>query len=234
MDTLTLQETLERISKAVENREVMQHVVINASKINLMAQDAKLAGIINESPLINADGKSIVWAARFLGYKIPDRITGIDLFEYLVALAAQKEWRVYYFGATEEVVREVVRRHQMMYPKLKLAGFRNGYFTDEESVQIAREIHASQADLLFVGFSSPKKEYWISDYQTIMQVPFAMGVGGSFDIIAGKTKRAPIWVQRAGFEWLYRLLQEPRRLMKRYIIGNTQFIGKVLKERMQR
>ncbi|MBC1474469.1 WecB/TagA/CpsF family glycosyltransferase [Listeria grandensis] len=234
LDPLTMEETLGRVEALVALGEPVQHVVINAGKINLMAQNPTCRQIINKSPLINADGQSIVWAARFLGYDVPERVTGIDLFEALVKKAAENGWRPYYFGATEEVVRAVVAKHQQQYPNLDIAGFRNGYFEETEAMEIAEGIRDSQADLLFVAFSSPKKEVWIHDYQPIMEVPFAMGVGGSFDVLAGKTKRAPKWMQRIGLEWFYRWVQEPRRMFKRYIIGNIAFIRQVLQEKRKR
>ena len=133
-----------------------------------------------------------------------------------------------YFGAKQEVVEKVVDI-LLKYPALKVAGYRNGYFAEEESENIAREINKSGADILFVGFSSPKKEKWINKYMPIMKVSFAMGVGGSFDVVAGVTKRAPKWMQKVGLEWFYRFIQEPRRMWKRYIIGNFKFCCLVLK-----
>ncbi|EUJ30948.1 beta-1,4-N-acetyl-mannosaminyltransferase [Listeria floridensis FSL S10-1187] len=228
LDVLSMEETLSRVEELIEAGQPSQHVVINASKINLMAENEELQKIVNASPLVNADGQSVVWAAQFLGYDVKERVTGIDLFENLVAKAAEKGWKPYYFGATEEAVREVVRIHQEKYPSLKVAGFRNGYFEDVESEQIAHEIKESQADIVFVAFSSPKKEVWVNAHKELMQVPFVMGVGGSFDVIAGKTKRAPKWMQKTGLEWFYRLVQEPRRMFKRYAVGNFRFVKHVL------
>ncbi|RDX02225.1 WecB/TagA/CpsF family glycosyltransferase [Listeria kieliensis] len=231
LDLLTMAETLLQIEKLILNQKPSQHVVINASKINLMAENEELQAIIEESPLVNADGQSIVWAARFLGYPVPERVTGIDLFESLVTRAAEKGWRVYYFGAAEGIVQTVVEKHQMEYPNLVIAGYRNGYFEEDESNQIAQQIRESQADILFVAFSSPKKEFWIHAHKEEMQVPFVMGVGGSFDVIAGKTKRAPKWMQKTGLEWFYRFIQEPRRMFKRYLIGNFRFLTLVFREK---
>lgn len=229
VDALTMNETLEQIQKYIDNKECVQHVVINASKINLMQEDKELTKIINECPLINADGQSIVWGSRFLGNSLPERVAGIDIFTELVKISAEKGYKPYFFGAKEGVVTEVVRRFKEQYPNLKVAGYRNGYFKDEESKQIAKDIRKSGADILFVAFSSPKKEFWIKEQMEIMQVPFAMGVGGSFDVIAGKTKRAPKWMQKCGLEWCYRFIQEPRRMFKRYIVGNFKFINLILK-----
>ncbi|MDT1957205.1 WecB/TagA/CpsF family glycosyltransferase [Carnobacterium divergens] len=233
LNCLTMTETLLIIDEIIQQRIPTQHVVINASKINLMSENTDLREIINESPLINADGQSIVWAGRFLGADIPERVTGIDLFTELVKKAAVNGWRLYYFGSEEDVVRKVIALHKKEYPDLIVAGYRNGFFDDAESKEIAKEIYESHADILFVAFSSPKKEYWIHQYKDSLNVPFMMGVGGSFDVIAGKTKRAPKWMQNIGMEWFYRLIQEPKRMFSRYLKGNTKFIIKVLKTKIR-
>lgn len=234
LNCLTMTETLLVIDEIIQKRIPTQHVVINASKLNLMAKNKWLRTIVNGSPLINADGQSIVWAGRFLGIDVPERVTGIDLFGKLVKKAADEGLKLYYFGSEEEVLKKVIALHQKQYPNLKIAGFRNGYFKDEESETIARDIHKSQADILFVAFSSPKKEYWIHQYKEQLNIPFMMGVGGSFDVIAGKTKRAPKWMQKIGLEWLYRLIQEPKRMFGRYVKGNMEFILRVIKEKIIR
>lgn len=231
VDSLTMQETLDKIEMIIHIGKPVQHVVINASKINLMAKNEELAKIVNDSPLINADGQSIVWAMKLLGHDTRERVTGIDLFENLVKKSAEKGYRVYYFGAKEDVVQKVVHLHQEKYSNLKIAGYRNGYFEEAESEKIALDIKKSKADIVFVAFSSPKKEQWIHAYKDTMGVPFVMGVGGSFDVIAGVTKRAPRWMQKAGLEWFYRFMQEPRRMFKRYFVGNLSFVWKVMKER---
>lgn len=224
VDALTMEETLKKIQSYIDNKECVQHVVINAGKVNLMQEDKELTKIINDCPMINADGQSIVWGAKLLGYELPERVAGIDIFVELVKISAEKGYKPYFFGATEEVVTKVVEIFMDKYPNLEVAGYRNGYFKKEESIKIAEDIKKSGADILFVAFSSPKKEFWIKEHMNVMQVPFAMGVGGSFDVIAGKTTRAPIWMQKIGLEWFYRFIQEPRRMFKRYIIGNIKFI----------
>ncbi|RUR35224.1 glycosyltransferase [Clostridium perfringens] len=231
VDALNMQETLEKIEEYIKNKECVQHVVINASKINLMQTDNDLTKIINSCPLINADGQSIVWGSKILGNQLPERVAGIDIFTNLVKISAEKGYRPYFFGAKEEVVLEVIKRFKEQYPTLDVAGYRNGYFNDNESEKIAEDIRDSGADILFVAFSSPKKEYWIKEHMDIMQVPFAMGVGGSFDVIAGKTTRAPKWMQNLGLEWFYRFIQEPKRMWKRYMLGNYKFIKLILKNK---
>ncbi|MCM0647416.1 WecB/TagA/CpsF family glycosyltransferase [Clostridium swellfunianum] len=229
LDPLTMGETIEKVEELIKSGIYNQHVVINASKVNLMQENEELADIINSCPLINADGQSVVWAGRFLGYEIPERVAGIDLFLKLVELCNEKGYRPYFFGAKQEVVEKVVDIFKSKYKNLQVAGYRNGYFKEEESYSIAEEIRRVNTDILFVAFSSPKKEFWISKYQEVMKVPFAMGVGGSFDVVAGITKRAPKWMQKSGLEWFYRFIQEPRRMAKRYIVGNYKFIKLVAK-----
>lgn len=231
VDALNMEETLCEIEKYIINKSCVQHVVINAGKVNLMQEDDRLTEVINNCPLINADGQSIVWGAKILGNELPERVAGIDIFAELVRISSEKGYKPYFFGATEEVVSTVVNKFKNIYPSLEIAGYRNGYFTEDESKKIAEDIRNSNADILFVAFSSPKKEYWINENMSIMQVPFAMGVGGSFDVIAGKTSRAPKWMQKYGLEWFYRFIQEPRRMFKRYIIGNIKYCLLILKEK---
>ena len=189
-----------------------------------MREDPELRKIVNACPLINADGASIVWAAKKLNIPLKERVAGIDLFQNLVRVANEKGYRIYLFGAKEEVVTKVKSILQRKYSDLQIVGYRNGYFTDEDEPQIVEEMAASGADMMFVAFSSPKKEYWVSKYINQLNIPFVMGVGGSFDVVAGVTRRAPKWMQNHGLEWFYRFIQEPRRLWNRYIVGNWKFV----------
>lgn len=229
-----MEETVEKVEKIIAERKPTQHVVINASKINLMQKDKKLTQIVNECPIINADGASIVWAAKLLGIPVKERVTGIDLFLRLIQEADKKGYKVFLFGAKEEVVEKVKSLFQKTYKNLQIVGSRNGYFSQEEEIKIAEEIRDAKPDMLFVAFSSPKKEYWIKKYLQTMQVPFTMGVGGSFDVVAGVTDRAPQWMQKHGLEWFYRFIQEPGRMWKRYIIGNFKFVILTLKTRVRK
>jgi len=209
--------------------------VVNAAKLVNIQRDDRLREAVVSSDIINADGQAVIWAARFLGYRLPERVAGIDLMDRLVELAAHKKYKIFLLGAKEKVLRAVVRGYEQEYSCEILAGTRNGYFSDEEAPEVAKEIAGSGADMLFVGMSSPRKELFLDKYrQVIEQVPVVMGVGGSFDVKAGVVKRAPLWMQRAGLEWLYRLLQEPRRLWKRYLFTNTLFLLYVLREKFSR
>ena len=152
--------------------------------------------------------------------------------ESLVELAYHKGFSCFFLGAKEVVVKKVIKHYTNTYSSSVVAGYRHGYFSEKDENQIAMEIAHSNADILFVAITSPKKEIFLNKYKDLIQVPFIMGVGGSFDVIAGITKRAPFWMQNAGLEWLYRLIQEPRRMWRRYTIGNTKFILLILKQKL--
>ena len=234
VNAISMEETISEIEKIIEKKKPTQHVVINASKVNLMEKDPKLRKIVNSCPLINADGASIVWAAKRLGIPLKERVTGCDLFQKLVVVAEKKGYKIYLFGAKEEVVKKVKAIFEEKYPDIQIVGYRNGYFTEADEPEIVKDMAESGADMMFVAFSSPKKEYWVNKYIKQLNIPFVMGVGGSFDIVAGVTERAPKWWQDHGLEWLYRFIQEPRRMWKRYIIGNAKYVALVYKYKFKR
>ena len=153
----------------------------------------------------------------------------------LVELAHEKNHKVYFFGAKEEIVQEVVKKYSEKYSPNIIAGYRNGYFKKEEEKDIAKQISESGANILFVAISSPTKENFLYQNKALLSnVNFIMGVGGSFDVVSGKVKRAPLWMQKNGLEWFYRFIQEPKRMWRRYLVGNTKFIILVLKERFKK
>lgn len=226
---VTMQESVEIIDNAIREKQPLHHVVVNAAKLVKMQEDAQLRESIVGCDLINADGQAVVWAARMLGKSLPERVAGVDLMQNLVALAHERNYKIFFFGAKEEVVTEVVKRYSERYSPDIIAGYRNGYYSKEEEPDIARQIGESGADILFVAITSPKKEIFLNTYKSVIQIPFVMGVGGSFDVVSGKTKRAPQWMQKTGLEWFYRVLQEPGRMWKRYLVTNTKFIGMLIK-----
>ena len=183
---------------------------------------------------MSADGQPVVWASRLLGDPLPGRVNGTDLMLRLLALAEAEGLRVYILGARRDVLEEAVTRLREQYPRLVIAGYRDGYFSDEENVEVCAEIRASGAHVLFIAMSSPKKEYWLAERARDTGVRVAMGVGGSIDVVAGRVRRAPVWMQRAGLEWLFRLLQEPRRLGRRYTSTNARFLLLLARELVAR
>lgn len=233
VDALTMKETIKLVDEAIEEKRGINHVVINAGKVVLMQKDKELYNSVVSCDIINADGQSIVWAARFLGRKLPERVAGADLMQELVKLAYEKKYKCFFFGAKEEVVKKVVDIYSQKYGPEIIAGYRNGYYTKSEEALIARQIADSGTQLLFVAITSPKKENFLFDYKDVLKrVNFTMGVGGTFDVITGFTKRAPVWMQNIGMEWFYRFLQEPKRMWRRYLYGNSKFIWLVLKARI--
>jgi N-acetylglucosaminyldiphosphoundecaprenol N-acetyl-beta-D-mannosaminyltransferase len=234
VDALTMEETIHLIDKSIIERRPIHHVVINAAKVVNAQKDMALRESIINCDIINADGQAIVWASRLFNTPLPERVAGIDLMEALVKLAAEKKYRVFFLGAKEEIVNTVVEFYSNKYGKNIIAGYRNGYFKKDEEQVVAKQISDSKADILFVAMSSPKKEIFLNTYKDLIQTPFIMGVGGSFDVVAGFVKRAPMWMQKSGLEWFYRVLQEPRRMWKRYLFGNSEFIYIVLKEKFKR
>lgn len=232
LDLLTMDQTVERCEALIESGRPVQHVVINASKANMMEDVAGLREVIRGCDLVNADGQSVVWAGKLLGIPVPERVAGIDLMERLLELAEERTYPVYFLGATDEVLGAFTAKALRRFPRLRIAGYRNGYFKNDADV--AAQVAASGARILMVGISSPRKEFFLAEQLPAMGPLFAMGVGGSFDVWAGKTKRAPAWMQKAGLEWFYRFLQEPRRMWKRYLVGNTRFLLLVTRERKKR
>ena len=228
VDALDATGTLDRVFELVDRPTPSQHVVLNAAKVVQMASDPQLREIVRSCDLVNADGASIVWASRLLGRPVPERVAGIDLFTAIVERAASSGHGVYFLGATDEVLDEMLARFRGRFPTLRIAGSRNGYWDDDAAVIAA--VRRARPDFLFLAIPSPRKEYWLHEHLEDLGVPFVMGVGGSFDVVAGKVQRAPVWVQRAGGEWLYRLCQEPRRMWKRYLVGNTKFVALTIRE----
>ncbi len=230
IDNLSMEETLQTIEAFIQSGLPHQHVVVNVDKLVKASRDKELRRIINECALINVDGMPVVWASRLLGKPLKERVAGIDLFEALMQRASVKGWRVYLLGAQEAVVSKAKQIYEKKYPGLTVAGYRNGYWKSDEESDIIEKIKLAQADLLFVAISSPKKEQFLGQYQAEMKIPFAMGVGGTFDVVAGNIKRAPNWMRESGLEWFYRFLQEPRRMFRRYFIEDMAFFVLFAKE----
>ncbi len=230
MHAATLAETVTFIDERMRRRQFTQHVVVNVAKLVHMQADAALRASVIACDIINVDGMGVVWGARFLGLSIPERVPGIDLFEHLLALAAQRGYPIFLLGARQEVVERVARVCARRHHGLNIAGFHHGYFWDDEDA-LVRKIRQSGARMLFVAVTSPLKENFINKWKHVLGVDFVMGVGGTFDVIAGGVRRAPRWAQAAGMEWLFRLVQEPRRMWRRYLTTNVQFAWMLLKAR---
>lgn len=227
---LTLAEALDRVEAAIRDRSRLQIGVVNAAKVVNMQRDALLRDDVLSSDLILADGIAVVWAGRLLGRRLPERVAGIDLMTGILRRGAERGWRVYCLGATDDVLVRAAERMLRDHPGIQVVGSQHGYFTAEQEAAVARTIAEASPDVLFVAITSPKKEKFLARWSGALGVPVCHGVGGSFDVLAGKVRRAPALWQRLGLEWLYRVVQEPGRLWKRYLVTNTLFCGLVLKE----
>ena len=229
--SLTMGQTIKEIENNIKLNKQTHHVVVNAAKLVNMQTDKTLYDAVVNCDIINADGQSIVWASRILKQPLPERVAGADLMINLMDLAGEKGYKVFLFGAKEEIVSKVAKMYRDKFGNQVITGYRNGYYAEGEEDAIAKMIAESAAQMLFVAISSPKKENFLNRYKDIINTPFIMGVGGTFDVISGHIKRAPIWMQKAGLEWLYRTYQEPKRMWKRYLITNTKFIELLFREK---
>jgi N-acetylglucosaminyldiphosphoundecaprenol N-acetyl-beta-D-mannosaminyltransferase len=227
---VTMDAALDLIDRAIVDRRPLQIGVVNAAKVVNMGSDAGLRGAVLSSDVIFADGASVVWASRLLGAPLPERVAGIDLMTGMLARGNTRHYRVFCLGATEEVLAATVARIRAEYPGVEVVGHHHGYFKRDKEERVARMIAIARPDILFVAMTSPKKEEFMARWSDEMKVPICHGVGGSFDVMAGKVKRAPELWQRLGLEWLYRVKQEPGRLWKRYLVTNVQFIMMVARE----
>lgn len=199
-------------------------VTANASHLCMMRRDPELATACRAADLTLADGMSVVWALRASGQPAPERVAGVDLMARLLAVAGAHRLRVYLLGAKRNVVARLVETILAKHVGIEIAGFQDGYFGPEDHQAIVEKIRASGAHMLFVGMPTPFKETWCARYGQRIDVPLIVGVGGSFDVLAGYIRRAPRWMQVAGLEWLWRLLMEPRKLWRRYLATNSEFI----------
>lgn len=235
INSLSINEFIDIIEQNIITRTALiQQNSVNAYTIVSVQHDLALRKAINKSTLVNIDGMSVVWALKFLGYKHVVKASCPDIFDRLMILAAEKGYRPFFLGTTTEILDTAIRNLKNEYPALEMAGSHHGYFNEENAEEIATLIKESKADMLFLGISSPKKELFSDQYSAYMQVPYIFGVGGVFDILANITKRAPLWMQNSGLEWLYRLIQEPSRMWRRYLIGNIQFVWIVIKEKFKK
>jgi N-acetylglucosaminyldiphosphoundecaprenol N-acetyl-beta-D-mannosaminyltransferase len=230
LDNLTMAEVLDRIESMVSDGGVHQHVVVNVDKFVKMESNPSLRQTVLDCDLITVDGQPVIWVSRLFKCPIKARVTGVDLFDALIGRCAERGLRPYLLGARQEIVAKAVDVLKAKYPKLSLAGWRNGYWRPEEEANIVQEIVRAKPDVLCMAVGSPKQELFLGKWKQEMRVPFVMGVGGSFDVTAGVLRRAPRWMQRLGLEWLFRLAQEPRRLWRRYLREDMAFFRLVWRE----
>ena len=217
-----------------EQLQLRKHIVqfgVNSATVNEASENEEFRRVINSADLLNIDGMSVVWALRCLGHTVPERVATPDLADGVMKMAEEQNFSVFLFGATDPVISLCVENLKRKYPLLRINGWRNGYFGPDDEFGIIDQINNSGADILLIGISSPKKEFFYDRFRDKLKVNYVLGVGGYFDILSGRTKRAPKWMQNIGLEWMFRLLQEPNRMWKRYLIGNNKFLLRLIKEK---
>lgn len=218
IDALRMEEVVDQITGFIKSGRPHQIITLNPEILYLAQQKPEILDLINHASLVTADGTGIVWASQKAGKPAPERVTGIDLMMRLVSLSAQQGWRIFLLGGQPGVVQEAACNLQKQYPELVMAGTHHGYFGEAAENEVVEMIRISRPHLLFVGMGAPGQDWFIARNLELMQAPVALGVGGSFDVIAGRVARAPVWMRRMRLEWLGRLIQEPRRIKRIMIL----------------
>ena len=222
VDLVTSAALLNELTHAIDTQsgpKVIQF--INGNKIAQVRHDRDMERIMWKADYVLTDGQPLLPMGRLLGVRVPERIDGIGLMGKLLRLANERRYGVFLLGAKQTVLDTCVQKIKASYPNVRIAGSRNGYFSEKETGAIVAQIRASGADILFLGMGSPMKERFAERYASELGVTVIQGVGGSFDVMADLVKRAPVWMQRAGLEWLFRVIQEPRRMFWRYTTTNA-------------
>lgn len=231
-DNLTLRETVGCIEEMIASPRSHYVVTANLDFLALARRDLELHHILLNAHLVLCDGTPLVWASRLFGNPLPERVAGADVVPELIRVAAEKHYRLFFLGATEESNAQAVVRLRAQFPGLEISHYSPPFrpLHEMDDAEIIRRIRAAKPDLLFVAFGCPKAEKWLAMHYPELGVPVAIGVGATIDFLAGRVKRAPLWMQRGGVEWIYRLSQEPRRLFKRYATDLRFFGGAMARQ----
>lgn len=231
VDLVDSRSALERIKKFIEHRQHAHVITLNAEIVYEAQDNQELKTIINHADMVTPDGIGIVWGGRQLGHNIKERVTGIDLLYKICEQAVENKWKLYLLGASPGIADKAAAKLEESYPGLNIVGTRHGYFNDNDMETIIKDIQSKEADILFVALGAPRQEYWIREYKDILKVPVNIGVGGSFDVIAGEKKRAPQWMIKLNIEWLYRLISEPSRIKRQMAL--PKFAALIIKEKLK-
>ena len=213
VDAITMTEALNRVETFIRERQTRLVATANAEMVMLAQEDKLLSGILNSADLVLADGAGVVWAAKRLGEGVPERVAGFDLTQELLARAAISGYRIFWLGAAPGIAETAAQKASQHYPGLITVGIHDGYFAPEDRT-ITQMVQEARPDILLCALGVPKQEKWLREHLAQLQVPVSIGIGGTFDVMAGKVKRAPVWMQRAGLEWSYRLVRQPSRLVR--------------------
>ncbi len=209
--SLTMSEAVAQAETWMDERRGALIATANAEMIMNATRDEELFDILNSADLVVPDGAGTVWAAHHLGHEMPERVAGYDLTQELLKRAPEKGRRVFFFGSAPGVAEKAKKKAEELYPGIRIVGVRNGYFSSEDEPEIIEEIRSAGPDLLLAALGVPKQEKWLQKYKKELDVPVSIGVGGTLDVMAGTAKRAPLWMQKAKLEWLFRGLLQPKR-----------------------
>lgn len=235
IDNVSLQEACRLIIKKAKEKDKYDYVVTpNVDHIIKLRKDKEFAEVYKKATIVLADGMPLVWASKLLGSPLNERVTGSDVFPLVCEMAAKEGITVYFLGGLDGVADKAKENLIKKYPSLKVVGTYSPPFGFEndiiENTKIINQINKVKPDILFVGVGAPKQEKWMYNNLEQLRVPISLGIGASFDFVAGTINRAPKWMQKNGIEWLWRFGQEPKRLFKRYFIEDMAFIAIVYKE----
>lgn len=225
VDSLTMDEAVGQIAQYIADRAGVLIATANAEMIMRATKDHHLRDILNEAALVVPDGAGTVWAAHHLGHPMPERVAGYDLAQNLMRCAPERGYRIFFFGSAPGVADKAKAKAERLYPGIQIVGTRNGYFTESDEEEIVRQIREAKPDILLAALGVPKQEKWLHKYQSTLEVPVSIGVGGTFDVMAGVMKRAPLWMQKARLEWLFRGLLQPKRAGR--LLALPHFVFKV-------
>lgn len=223
--SLTMDEAVETVERYMDEKQGALIATANAEMIMMADQDQVLKEILNQAELVVPDGAGTVWASNYLGVLMPERVAGYDLTQNLLARAPKKKRRIFFFGSAPGVAEKAKLKAQQQYPGIDIVGVRDGYFTKEQEPDIIAQIKAAKPDLLLAALGVPKQEKWLNEHRKTLGVPVSIGVGGTFDVMAGVMKRAPLWMQKAKLEWLFRGLLQPKRIGR--LMALPRFVLKV-------
>jgi N-acetylglucosaminyldiphosphoundecaprenol N-acetyl-beta-D-mannosaminyltransferase len=231
IDKVTNQEVLRIVQAFIESGEPHQIITANVDFCMLARTDREFRDVVNTASLCVADGTPLVWASKLLGSPLPERVNGTNLVYALCRDGQARHYRFFLLGAEEDVCDRAADILARDYPGMEIAGhysppFRP--FSDDENQRIIQKVREAHPDILLVAMGTPKEQKWIAAHQDACRVPVAIGIGGALDFVAGKYKRAPVWMQDHGLEWLFRLCVDFRRLWRRYLMRDMQFIPTVL------
>lgn len=226
---LTPDEALRRIHALAQRGKPALVAYANAHTLNLAAEDRELKDVLTQCDVVLNDGAGVQLAARLRGAPFPANLNGTDFTPRVLALAAENGWPVYFLGGKPGVAERAAAKLAQRYPGLDIAGTKDGYFDKQKSAEVADEIRRSGAQLLIVALGNPLQEKWLKENLEATGVRLGIGVGAFLDFTAGMVPRAPRWMNKLGVEWLYRLAQEPRRLWRRYVLGNPLFVARAIR-----